>query len=922
MTYEKSTVDDFFLDIFYESLFVIEDESGENCSWNYDAVKYPIPVLVYDPSVFPVAFGWNEPYTNYISYVKRYWGSNRWVDEDYDDIEDGGVGSVYAEPTLLWFTGDEDYQECMFLITPYDDYELADEFEDLFPHPPDEYYDYINPSKEATLYNKVKTLTKQWVYDKTEMDTALSGKVDSTDSRLTNSRTPTAHNQASSTITDSNTYNNIGNTTNTLDNILSNINTKLGSLASIELVEVTTDKGTANANTMNKLYLVAESTSATNDNYEIFVTVRTGTSGNYNYAWEKIDTARIDLSNYLTTANASQTYVAKEAGKGLFSGSYSDLTNKPSYTATVTSSTTGAVKIGSININGSNVDIYSKDTIYTHPTPSGLGGAKTSGLYKISTDAKGHVTGTSSATSNDLIDANAHSNIGTNADSTQGAINTATDTKIGNINAKLSNQEIILEYQEIVGNTITLPTLYDLTYGENYTGDVYVDWGDGTIEQYTNNNYSHTYSTPPNSEGMRIIKIIGEITAIGGFNGYNINSSQYLTKVILPKGITRIGMDCFYGCNQLASVVLPSTLQEILGGAFFDCNNLHSLNIPSSVVYMYDIINNSLNFLIAPSLVIESFFSNNPSSLPNNIIVEGDASNLVDIIKHVDETVWFIDEKYYTNVTNYIQNNNGNTVVYPLTRTAMDNILYPKSNYKDNRLVLSVEECQLFNIPNLISRMFFTGDLTVDWGDGTIETYTNEQLTYYNTNSYHYKQYHGLSHDYDANAYTGDIIFEGNIIYLENTFYTNYNNVSGVLSSIASASGDGCIRKVSIPPSVSFIQYGLFVNNYQNTYYDSAIESIIFEGETLPVINNDNLCVNGLADYIGLNSKYSSNASVCNQLSGYLLNHGSLFFIDDNVHQDTNYVTDRAISGNALDTVEVVVTYTDNTTETLTLFKK
>ena len=70
----------------------------------------------------------------------------------------------------------------------------------------------------------------------------------------------------------------------------------------------------------------------------------------------------VDTNSYLTTANASSTYVAKETGKGLFTGSYSDLTNKPSYTATVTSSTTGAYKLGSINISGSSVDIYGKDT--------------------------------------------------------------------------------------------------------------------------------------------------------------------------------------------------------------------------------------------------------------------------------------------------------------------------------------------------------------------------------------------------------------------------------------------------------------------------------------------------------------------------------------------------------------------------------
>lgn len=54
----------------------------------------------------------------------------------------------------------------------------------------------------------------------------------------------------------------------------------------------------------------------------------------------------------------------------LFSGSYVDLTNKPSYTPTITSSTNGAYKIGSINISGSNVDIYGKDTD-THQDISG-----------------------------------------------------------------------------------------------------------------------------------------------------------------------------------------------------------------------------------------------------------------------------------------------------------------------------------------------------------------------------------------------------------------------------------------------------------------------------------------------------------------------------------------------------------------------
>lgn len=77
------------------------------------------------------------------------------------------------------------------------------------------------------------------------------------------------------------------------------------SAGTVELIEVVNSLGTASASTMNKLYLVAESSAQTHDAYEIYVTVRTGTSGSYSYAWEKVDTARIDLSNYALKSDVS-----------------------------------------------------------------------------------------------------------------------------------------------------------------------------------------------------------------------------------------------------------------------------------------------------------------------------------------------------------------------------------------------------------------------------------------------------------------------------------------------------------------------------------------------------------------------------------------------------------------------------------------
>ena len=171
--------------------------------------------------------------------------------------------------------------------------------------------------------------------------------------------TPAAHNQASSTITDTNTYSNIGNSATTQASINAAINTKLGALASVEYFEVVGSLGTASASTMNKLYLV-KSTSGKDDNYDTYITVKNGST----YSWEKIDSTSLDLSGYALTSSLKSVAT---------SGSYADLTNKPTFTqdSSITSSTTGRYAIGTININGTSQTIYGKDTD-THVSESDI----------------------------------------------------------------------------------------------------------------------------------------------------------------------------------------------------------------------------------------------------------------------------------------------------------------------------------------------------------------------------------------------------------------------------------------------------------------------------------------------------------------------------------------------------------------------
>ncbi len=196
----------------------------------------------------------------------------------------------------------------------------------------------------STLYTHLKNLNKQWFYEKSEVDetfvakssttgllksdgtvdtntyltsTDISGKANSADlasvatsgeyldlNNIPETFAPSTHSHSATEVTDSSAYTNLGTSANATQHTINTaIDTKIGNLLAVELVTVVASLGTASADTMNKLYLVAESSSLTNDNYEIFVTVRTGTTGSYSYAWEKVDSARLDLSGYSLTTH-------------------------------------------------------------------------------------------------------------------------------------------------------------------------------------------------------------------------------------------------------------------------------------------------------------------------------------------------------------------------------------------------------------------------------------------------------------------------------------------------------------------------------------------------------------------------------------------------------------------------------------------
>lgn len=185
----------------------------------------------------------------------------------------------------------------------------------------------------------------------------------------------------------------------------------------------------------NKIYLVKSAESETQNVYTEYIYA--------NKAWEKLGEykSNVDLTPYAKTADvntALATKVDKVTGKALSTNDFTDAykTKLDGITAgannytlpTASASVLGGVKVGT-NLTITDGVLSAKDTTYsaattsanglmsaadkvkldgieanannyTHPTSAA--GAKASGLYKITTDATGHITAATAVTKTDI----------------------------------------------------------------------------------------------------------------------------------------------------------------------------------------------------------------------------------------------------------------------------------------------------------------------------------------------------------------------------------------------------------------------------------------------------------------------------------------------------------------------------------------
>ena len=129
----------------------------------------------------------------------------------------------------------------------------------------------------------------------------------------------------------------------------------------------------------------------------------------------------------------------------------------------------------------------------------------------------------------------------------------------------------------VTGNSITLgfsPFIWLDT-----TGDVLIDWGDGTSDTVNNPNsqLTHDYT---DGESSHNIAFLGEVTSLGNSCFYECTG---LTSIVIPDSVTSLGERCFYECTGLTSIVIPDSVTSLGKSCFYGCTGLTSVTIPDSV---------------------------------------------------------------------------------------------------------------------------------------------------------------------------------------------------------------------------------------------------------------------------------------------------------------------------------------------------
>jgi len=203
------------------------------------------------------------------------------------------------------------------------------------------------------------------------------------------------------------------------------------------------------------------------------------------------------------------------------------------------------------------------------------------------------------------------------------AVHTNAESEVKTVNVY---EDIVVA--TVTGNSMTLGTGDGQWLGT--TGDVIIDWGDGTQSTVNNptTSLSHIYT---DGEQSHDITFIGEVTSLGWECFDNCTG---LTSVTIPDSVTSLGYACFYNCTGLTSVTIPDSVTSLENECFEECTALTSVTIPDSVTSLGEECFYRCSSLIDYQLYWagNSIITYDSEKMPNNtntiyIIPQGEINN-------------------------------------------------------------------------------------------------------------------------------------------------------------------------------------------------------------------------------------------------------------------------------------------------------
>ncbi len=104
-----------------------------------------------------------------------------------------------------------------------------------------------------------------------------------------------------------------------------------------------------------------------------------------------------------------------------------------------------------------------------------------------------------------------------------------------------------------------------------------------------------------------------------GIKDYAFFGAEHMTDIVIPSGVTNIGIKAFKNCSSLTSITLPAGLENLGQAAFQGCSSLESVTLPQGITYLWSNIFEDCTSLQSASLpegltaIGTSSFANCPS---------------------------------------------------------------------------------------------------------------------------------------------------------------------------------------------------------------------------------------------------------------------------------------------------------------------